>query len=234
MARTAARFRLSPLGVLSLIGIVLSLYMAFLWAPPEREMGDIQRIMYFHVASAWVAELAFILVGLASVVYLWRRERDWDILAYACAEVGFVFCCFVLITGPIWGKPIWGTWWTWDPRLTFTTILWLVYVAYLMLRTYAHDVPQVKQFVAILGILGTIDIPFIHFATMWWRGMHPASLTITPQGFGAGMASSMLISLLVSAASFTLFFFYLVGRRMSLEKARDEINRLQDRVENGK
>lgn len=230
MARTSARLALSPLGVLSLIGVVVSLYLALLWTPPEREMGDVQRIMYVHVASAWVAELAFILVGLASVVYLWRREPDWDILASACAEVGFVFCCCVLITGPLWGKPVWGTWWTWDPRLTFTTILWLIYVAYLMLRTYASDVPQVKRFVAVLGILGTIDIPFIHFSTMWWRGMHPASLTITSQGFGSGLARPMLIALLVSGVSFTLFFFYLVGRRMALEKAREEVNRLQEEI----
>lgn len=231
MADSSARLRLTPLGVLSMIGVTLSLYMAFIWAPPERVMGDIQRIMYFHVASAWIAELGFLLVGLASVVYLWRRERDWDILAHASAEVGFVFCCFVLITGPLWGKPVWGTWWTWDPRLTFSMILWLIYVAYLMLRAYGDDSHQVKQFLAVLGILGVLDIPFIHFATMWWRGLHPESLTMTTEGFGGGMERPMLITLMVSAVTFTLFFFYLLGRRMALEKARDEIRALQDAIE---
>ena len=232
MAGTSSRFRLSPLGVICLIGVVLSLYLALVWAPRERVMGDIQRIMYFHVATAWIAELAFVLVGLSSVIYLWLRERRWDIVAHASAEVGFVFCCFVMVTGPIWGKPVWGTWWTWDPRLTFSMILWLIYVAYLMLRAYGGEMAQVKQFLAVLGILGTLDIPFIHFATMWWRGLHPESLTMTPEGFGAGMEQEMLTAMLAAAVSFTLLFFYLLGRRMALERMRDEVGDLQERVDN--
>ncbi len=215
-----------------MIGVVLSLYLALVWAPRERVMGDIQRIMYFHVATAWIAELAFVLVGLSSVIYLWLRERRWDIVAHASAEVGFVFCCFVMITGPIWGKPVWGTWWTWDPRLTFSMILWLIYVAYLMLRAYGGEMAQVKRFLAILGILGTLDIPFLHFATMWWRGLHPESLTMTPDGFGAGMEQEMLTAMLVAAVTFTLLFFYLLGRRMALERMKDEVEELQERIDN--
>ena len=232
MAGTSSRLRVSPLGVICMIGVVLSLYLALVWAPKERVMGDIQRIMYFHVATAWIAELAFVLVGLSSVIYLWLRERRWDIVAHASAEVGFVFCCFVMVTGPIWGKPVWGTWWTWDPRLTFSMILWLIYVAYLMLRAYGGEMAQVKQFLAVLGILGTLDIPFIHFATMWWRGLHPESLTMTPDGFGAGMEQEMLTAMLVAAVTFTLLFFYLLGRRMALERMRDEVEDLQERVDN--
>ncbi len=231
MAGTSSRFRLSPLGVICMIGVVLSLYLALVWAPRERVMGDIQRIMYFHVATAWIAELAFVLVGLSSVIYLWLRERRWDIVAHASAEVGFVFCCFVMVTGPIWGKPVWGTWWTWDPRLTFSMILWLIYVAYLMLRAYGGEMAQVKRFLAVLGILGTLDIPFLHFATMWWRGLHPESLTMTPDGFGAGMEQEMLTAMLVAAVTFTLLFFYLLGRRMALERMRDEVENLQERVD---
>ena len=232
MAGTSSRFRLSPLGVICMIGVVLSLYLALVWAPRERVMGDIQRIMYFHVATAWIAELAFVLVGLSSVIYLWLRERRWDIVAHASAEVGFVFCCFVMVTGPIWGKPVWGTWWTWDPRLTFSMILWLIYVAYLMLRAYGGEMAQVKRFLAILGILGTLDIPFLHFATMWWRGLHPESLTMTPDGFGAGMEQEMLTAMLVAAVTFTLLFFYLLGRRMALERMKDEVEELQERIDN--
>ncbi len=232
MAGTSSRFRISPLGVICMIGVVLSLYLALVWAPRERVMGDIQRIMYFHVATAWIAELAFVLVGLSSVIYLWLRERRWDIVAHASAEVGFVFCCFVMITGPIWGKPVWGTWWTWDPRLTFSMILWLIYVAYLMLRAYGGEMAQVKRFLAILGILGTLDIPFLHFATMWWRGLHPESLTMTPDGFGAGMEQEMLTAMLVAAVTFTLLFFYLLGRRMALERMKDEVEELQERIDN--
>ncbi|SVA44144.1 uncharacterized protein METZ01_LOCUS96998 [marine metagenome] len=231
MAGTSSRFRLSPLGVICMIGVVLSLYLALVWAPRERVMGDIQRIMYFHVATAWIAELAFVLVGLSSVIYLWLRERRWDIVAHASAEVGFVFCCFVMVTGPIWGKPVWGTWWTWDPRLTFSMILWLIYVAYLMLRAYGGEMAQVKRFLAVLGILGTLDIPFLHFATMWWRGLHPESLTMTPDGFGAGMEQEMLTAMVVAAVTFTLLFFYLLGRRMTLERMRDEVENLQERVD---
>lgn len=224
--------RISPFGILCLIGVIASLYLALVWAPRERVMGDIQRIMYFHVATAWIAELAFCMVGLSSVIYLWLRERKWDILAHASAEVGFVFCCFVMVTGPIWGKPVWGTWWTWDPRLTFSMILWLIYIAYLMLRAYGGEMTQVKQFLAVLGILGTLDIPFIHFATMWWRGLHPESLTMTPEGFGAGMEREMLTSMLVAAVSFTMLYFYLLARRMSLERMRDEAGDLQERIDN--
>ena len=231
MAGPSSRYRVTPLGVICLIGLIVSLYLALVWAPRERVMGDIQRIMYFHVATAWIAELAFVLVGLSSVVYLWLRERRWDIVAHSAAEVGFVFCCFVMITGPIWGKPVWGTWWTWDPRLTFAMILWLIYVAYLMLRAYGDDMPQMKQLLAVLGILGTLDVPFIHFATMWWRGLHPESLTMTPEGFGAGMEREMLTAMGVAVVTFTLLFFYLMGRRMALERMRDDVEELRERIE---
>lgn len=231
MAGPSSRYRVTPLGVICLIGLIVSLYLALVWAPRERVMGDIQRIMYFHVATAWIAELAFVLVGLSSVVYLWLRERRWDIVAHSAAEVGFVFCCFVMITGPIWGKPVWGTWWTWDPRLTFAMILWLIYVAYLMLRAYGDDMPQMKQFLAVLGILGMLDVPFIHFATMWWRGLHPESLTMTPEGFGAGMEREMLMAMGVAVVTFTLLFFYLMGRRMALERMRDDVEELRERIE---
>ena len=225
-------YRFSPLGVLCFVGVIASLYLSLIYAPTERVMGDIQRIMYFHVACAWVAEMAFLLVGLAGIVYLWRRERDWDILGHAAAETGFVFCTLVLVTGPLWGKPVWGTWWTWDPRLTFSMILWLIYVAYLMLRSYGNDMPQVKQFLAVLGILGSLDIPFIHFATLWWRGLHPESMTIRQEGFGSGMEKEMLVALMVTAVTFTLLFFYLMGRRMALERMRDDVEELRERVEN--
>lgn len=231
MAGITARLRITPFGLICLVGLVATLYLSLIWAPRERVMGDVQRIMYFHVASAWIAEFAFVLVGVSSVIYLWLRERRWDIVAYSAAEVGFVFCCFVMITGPIWGKPVWGTWWTWDPRLTFSMILWLIYVAYLMLRVYGDDLPQVKTFLAVLGILGTIDIPFIHFATMWWRGLHPDSLVMTEEGLGAGMEVNMRIALGVSAVVFTLLFFYLMSRRMALERLRDETEALRERVE---
>ena len=231
MAELTTRFRITPFGVICLVGLIISLYLSLIWAPRERVMGDVQRIMYFHVATAWIAELAFLLVGISSIIYLWLRERKWDIVAYSAAEVGFVFCCFVMITGPIWGKPVWGTWWTWDPRLTFSMILWLIYVGYLMLRVYGDDIPQVKTFLAVLGILDTLDIPFIHFATMWWRGLHPDSLVMSEEGLGAGMEVDMRIALAVSAIVFTLFFFYLMGRRMALERLRDETEDLRDRLE---
>ena len=232
MAGIAARMRITPFGLICLVGLVASaLPVPDLGAPGAGHGGRAAD----HVLSTSLPPgsrmFAFVLVGVSSVIYLWLRERRWDIVAYSAAEVGFVFCCFVMITGPIWGKPVWGTWWTWDPRLTFSMILWLIYVAYLMLRVYGDDLPRVKTFLAVLGILGTIDIPFIHFATKWWRGLHPDSLVMTEEGLGAGMEGDMRIALGVSAVVFTLLFFYLMSRRMALERLRDETEALRERVE---
>src|SRR2546426_8657156 len=138
-----------------------ALYLIFMVVPTERDQGIVQRIFYFHVPSAWTAFAGFFVVCGASLVYLWRGSEYWDRVARASAEVGMVFCSLVLLTGPIWARPIWGTWWTWDPRLTMTVILWTIYASYLLLRSYGTEDEQISRYAAVLGIVGAIDIPLI-------------------------------------------------------------------------
>jgi len=199
----------------------------FLYAPTEKTEGVIQRIMYFHIPSAWLSFFAFFVVFLSSILFLWKKEREWDIYAHASAEIGVVFCSLVLITGPIWARPIWGAWWVWDSRLTSTLILWLIYVAYLMLRGQTEPGSMRARYAAVLGIVGFLDIPLIHFSVLWWRAFHPQPKIITAEGFGKGLDSSMMTTLLISLAAFTLLYFVLMGQRVRQEKLRDEIDRLK-------
>lgn len=209
---------------LTSIVFMAALYAIFIYVPTEKTEGVVQRIMYFHIPSAWIAFFAFFIVFLSSILFLWKKEREWDIYAMASAEIGVMFCSLVLITGPIWAKPIWGTWWVWDARLTSTLILWLIYVAYLMLRSHTDPGSIRARYAAVIGIVGFLDIPLIHFSVLWWRTFHPQPKMITSQGLGAGMDFTMMISLLVSLAAFTLLYFLLLAQRVHLEKMKDEID----------
>ena len=217
------------LGGVTLVATIVSLYMAFLYAPTEATMGDVQRIFYFHVPSAWVAFFAFLLVFVFSLTYLVRREKRWDNAAAACAEIGVLFCTLVLITGPIWAKPAWGVWWTWDARLTLTLVLWLIYVAYMMLRYYMPDPERRATFSAVLGVVGFIDVPLVYFSIRWWRTQHPQP--VMRGGENSGLEPPMLATLLVCLATFTLLFLALLRLRLKLQRLRDEADELQDRLE---
>ena len=212
-----------------LTGIVFFTAIAaiFIFVPTEKTEGPIQRIMYLHIPSAWLAFFAFFIVFISSILFLWKKEREWDIYAHASAEIGVIFCSLVLITGPIWAKPIWGTWWVWDARLTSTLILWLIYVAYLMLRSQTEAGSMRARYAAVLGIVGFLNIPFIHFSVLWWRTFHPQPKVISAEGFGKGMETSMLTTLGVSLCAFTLLYFLLMGQRIRLEKLKDEVDRLK-------
>jgi len=203
-----------------LTGIVFFTAIAaiFIFVPTEKTEGPIQRIMYLHIPSAWLAFFAFFIVFISSILFLWKKEREWDIYAHASAEIGVVFCSLVLITGPIWAKPIWGTWWVWDARLTSTLILWLIYVAYLMLRSQTEAGSMRARYAAVLGIVGFLNIPFIHFSVLWWRTFHPQPKVISAEGFGKGMDTSMLATLGISLCAFTLLYFLLMGQRIRLER----------------
>ncbi|MEJ2720428.1 MAG: cytochrome c biogenesis protein CcsA [bacterium] len=214
----------------SLLAMLVSLYMVFLYAPTEATMGNVQRIFYFHVPSAWLAFFAFLLVFVFSVGYLMKKDKKWDNLAASAAEIGVLFCTLVLITGPIWAKPVWGVWWTWDARLTLTLVLWLIYVGYLMLRHYMVDPERRATFAAILGVVGFIDVPLVYFSIRWWRTQHPQP--VMAGGEGSGIEGSMLATLLVCLATFTLLFFTLLRHRVRLQELRDEIDGLHDRIEN--
>lgn len=195
--------------------IALALYMALFYAPREATMGDAQRIFYFHVPSAWIGFLAFFVVFVASILYLVKGEARWDALALASAEIGVVFTTLVLLTGPLWAKSAWGAFWTWDARLTTTLILWVIYVAYLMLRS-AADSRRMARLAAATGIIGFLNVPLIYVSVVWWRTMHP-SLVISESG---GLDPAMRLTLMVALASFTALYGWLLLARTHLEQKR--------------
>lgn len=206
--------------------MVLALYMAFLFAPTEATMGDVQRIFYFHVPSAWVAFLAFGVVFVASIQWLRTREQRWDALAVSSTEIGILFATVALITGSIWAKPIWGTWWDWDPRLTSTLILWLIYASYMMLRTVVENPAQRASLSAVVGIVGFIDVPIVFMSIRWWRTIHPVVLNAT----SLDLDPMMLLTLMVCLAAFTLLFLHLLRLRLRLEQQREEVHRLREMI----
>jgi heme exporter protein C len=205
--------------------MLAALFWVFMVVPTEREMGIVQRIFYFHVASAWVAFAAFFVVAGASAVYLWRGSRAADRLAAAAAEVGVLVCTFVLVTGPIWARPIWGVWWTWDPRLTMTIILWVIYASYIMLREFGGDDDSVRRYAAVLGIIGVLDIPIIRVSVRLLRGIHPSVLN-RPEG--GGLADpSMWTALWMSSLALTLLAGWFMVLRMRTLRLADEVAALR-------
>jgi heme exporter protein C len=211
--------------ILTLIWILVALYMIFLYAPQEATMGEVQRIFYIHVPSAWTAFLAYFIVFLGSVRYLWKRSQPADDLAHAAGEVGFVFCTCVLVTGPLWAKPVWGIWWTWDARLTSTFVLWLLFIAYLMLRSYVFNPGRAAALGAVVGILGFVDVPIVYMSIRWWRTQHPQP--VIAGGEGSGIDPQMKLALLVSWGAYLCLFSYLVRLRLGLANARRELTMLR-------
>src|SRR5579884_2488061 len=205
------------------VSFVAALYTAFLWAPTEAVQGDAQRIFYFHVSLAWLAYLSFFIVFAASLLYLWKRADRWDVLARCSAEIGVVFTTLVLITGMLWGRPIWGTWWTWDARLTTTLILWTIYVVYLMLRAYSSDRLRGARYGAILGIIGFADVPIVQMSVVWWRTLHPQP--VIEEG---ALPPQMLIALMISLVAFTVFYVFVMRIRLRIEWLKEEIAQLQE------
>src|SRR6476659_1832211 len=161
------------LAVLTALLLSFSLYAALVLAPTEQTMGNVQRIFYYHVPSAWVAFQLFLINFVASVIYMIRRSTKADIVALVTAEVGVVFCTVVLITGPIWARPVWGIWWTWDLRLTLTLVLWLIYVSYLVLRRFSSG-GKTPMIAAVLAVLGALDVPLVYFSIWFFRTQHPS------------------------------------------------------------
>src|SRR5271166_2081120 len=215
----------ASLGWTTLVSMLVSLYMVFEWVPTEEDQGIVQRIFYFHVPCAWVAFAAFGIVAIAGMFYLWLKDQVWDDLGYAAAETGMVFCTLVLITGSLWAKPIWGTWWTWDSRLTTTLILWLLYGGYLLLRAMADDTPQVARFAAVIGIVAAADVPIVIVSVRLWRTIHPAVL-VTRQG-GHGLEDPrMVATLLVAMAAFTVLYVWLLIVRFATLRMRTRIAKL--------
>ncbi len=199
-------FRVSALGLagLGVAGVVMLHWMVFFWVPTEASMGIIQRVFYIHVPAAWVAFFAFGIVALCSAVYLWLGDDKLDRAAVAAAEGGMVFTTVVLVTGPLWGKIAWGTFWTWEPRLTLTLLLWFIYLGYFMVRSSTDNPERGKRFAAVVGIVGALDIPLIHLSVIWFRSLHPEPVVLKPEG--PSLDPDMLLTLGVGFGSFTLLF----------------------------
>ena len=220
-----ARNVLLLLSAASMVGV---LYLIFIWVPTEKNLGISQRIFYFHVSMAWVGFFAFFWVLVGSVGYLWKRSQKMDRLAYTSAEIGVVFTTLMLITGVLWAKPVWGVWWTWDPKLTTSLILWLIYVAYLMLRAYSPRGDQGARFAAILGIIGFVDVPIIYLSVVWWRTVHPNVVGTAATG---SLEPSMRMVLMASTITFTLLFAYLLMDRQALRRSEEEVEAVRSIAE---
>lgn len=197
--------------------MLAAIIMVFVMVPSDRAQGVVQRIFYFHVNLAWMCFGGFLIVSIASAWYLTTGRRSADRLAHASAEVGMLYTTLMLITGPLWAKPIWGVWWTWDPRLTMTVVLWTIYAGYLMLRRLAGGDETILRYAAVLGIVGSLDIPLLILAIRLWRGIHPAvMLSDDPD---AGIKDPWMIwTFLVSMLALGLLFAWLVWLRVRYER----------------
>jgi heme exporter protein C len=212
LARAERAFSRSRWIVVAGLAALAAVYVrALAFTPLEVTQGAAQKIFYVHVPSAWVAFLAYLLVGGCSVIYLFTRDLRLDRLAASAAEVGTVFITGVLISGPIWAKPIWGAWWTWDARLTSTLFLWFIFFGYLVLRSAVSEPGQRARFAAVLGILGALLIPFIHVSVYLFRTLHPLPVVLRPGR--PALPGSMLATLLIAFGAFTLLFAGLLARR---------------------
>jgi heme exporter protein C len=217
------------LGAVAILLVLASAYASFFIAPEERTMGVIQRIFYFHVASAWAGFTAFFLCFVGNLLYVWKRAQKYDWLAVSGAEVGLAFTTVVLITGPIWAHPVWGIWWTWDARLTSTFVLWLLYVSYLLLRTLVEEPDRRALLSSLFGIFAFIDVPLVFGAIRWWRTQHPQP--VIAGGQGSGLEPTMKAVFFFSAFAMHVFMAFLVAERYALEKMQTETDFLAREVE---
>src|SRR5712691_2227663 len=209
------------LGWLAALGLVAGLVMAFGVAPREATQGNVQRIMYLHVPTVLVAYLAFAVVFVASIAYVWRRDPAAERLAHASAEVGVLFTGITIAAGAIWGKPTWGTWWTWDARLTSVAILFVMYLGYLLLRGMIEDRERGARYAAVLGIVAALDIPLVHFSVYWWRTLHQPPSLLKPGP--AAMPEGILAALLVNVVAFALLYAYFVAKRVVVLRREQEV-----------
>jgi heme exporter protein C len=226
---TAARAlvrRGSVITAVALLGLCGVYALAIGYTPIEARQGVAQKIFYLHVPAAWSALMAFSLVGICGGLYLWLKDRRLDRFAASSAEVGVAFAVVMLTTGPIWAKPIWGTWWTWDARLTLTLFLFFLFIGYLALRAALHDPSERARFSAVVGILGLLLVPFIHLSVYLFRTLHPQPIVLKPSA--PSLPPEMLRTLLISLAVFSLLYIGLVTIRYGLALAEDEREAMAD------
>ena len=222
-AITDARFWLL---ILTAVLTIVDGYLIFVVAPTDEVLGHIQRIFYVHVPISILSFLGFLLCAISGIGYLIRRTERWDRVAHAAAEVGVVFVTLALITGVIWARPVWGVWWTWEPRLTTTLILWFIYVAYLMIREYAPTPQQGRSWSAVVGIIGFVDVPIVYYSVQWWRSIHPVQV-IGPEAADDALEPIMARILIFSLVAMLCLFAYLVLERVALRNAEDSLAQIR-------
>lgn len=209
---------LEPLSILCLLGCGVWVF----WGTPiESEMGYVQKIMYLHVPTVIVTYSAFFVVFAFSIAYLWKRDIFFDQVAKSSAEIGLIFCGLVLLTGAIWGKPTWGTYWVWDARLTTTLLLFLIFAGYFLLRAFTQEREREARLASVLGIIGFLDIPIIHKSVEWWRTLHQPTtlLKVTATGEAKpAMPTELLLPLLATMGAMLIFYVYLLFLRIQMEK----------------
>ena len=216
-------------GAAVLLLVCAAAYASFFIAPMERTMGPIQKIFYFHAASAWAGMTAFLICFVANLQYVWRRQQKWDSLGVSAAEVGLTFTTVVLITGPIWAHPVWGIWWTWDARLTSTFVLWLLYISYLLLRTLIEEPERRALLSALFGIFAFLDVPLVFGAIRWWRTQHPQPVIMG--GPGSGLEPTMRKVFFFSVLALHALMVFLIAERVRLEKLRTEFDAVRREAE---
>ena len=224
-----------PLQILNVVSILLffvSLGMIFFYAPREVVMGEAQRIFYYHVPSAWISFASFGLTVIAGIAYLRTGNHRWDRLGLATVEVGMMFAIMTLFSGMLWARPIWNTWWTWDPRLTTYTILLLIYVAYLMLRQGIEDPDKRARFASVYGIIGFLSVQITYYSIFWWRTIHPAVFGTNESETKMSLEPRMLQTFIFCNLAFIVFYVTLLWHRLRLENDTSHIEELRMKASN--
>jgi heme exporter protein C len=228
------------LNIASLVALTIALAAIFFYAPVERTMGNVQRIFYFHVGSAWVGSLAFLIALIGGILFLRRPAKKWDTLALASVEIGLVFLSIAIVSGSVWGKPAWNTWWLWSPRLTLVTIMWLAYAAYFMLRGAIDDEERRGRFAAVYVIISFVTVILTFASIRILRDIHPVVFGGTmesAQGAEQGLqefsgldSMKMVITLNISVIAYTLIYTAWLANRIHLQRLMDHTQMLKTRV----
>ena len=208
------------LGFVALLLFIIGNAVGLFVVRADAAMGDVQRLMYVHVPAAWLAMLAFFVVFIMSVLYLVQRNPRWDLVAASSAEVGVLFTALTLALGSLWGKPTWGVWWTWEPRLTTTAVMLMIYIGYLAVRSFADDPDKRARWSAIVGVVGFVDVPIVYLSVYWWRTLHQ------PPSSPRSVAPEILSALLLNLLAFTVVYAYLLVRRYRLAVDEQELERI--------
>jgi len=222
---------LKSLDILSLLLLAVAAYLALIFAPTEKVMGEVQRVFYFHVATAWVGLLGFVAAGITGIAYLRTQNLKWDLVEQAAVEISLVFFFLAIVLGSIWARPIWNTWWTWDPRLTSASIVELIYLAYLMLRKGIDDPDRRARFGAVYTLIGAVSVPITFMSIRMFRTIHPIVIGSNNSGStDFNMSADMKIAFFFALFAFTLIFIDLFWNRIRLGQLEQKVEQLKLKV----